>query len=229
MLHGHEKDFYRIIFNATTNCVFWINWVLNFDVLFRVSPRQETTKSLVRKHSHPRVHLNKCIIHFGIFSGKPLIAMCLSKRSHSSHIKRPGLVFRPDSGCALLINNTERGSLVLRRGMHSCHTGYPQTPLHNEWKQECLSQCLREVSALWEFSCLYIILKLHIFTHYKVYTYPKSNFQISEINVFVLAAQTTTKSCRAEWCESSSNASVAAWFSYTNILRPTHETNRIRR
>ena len=83
-------------------------------------PRQETTKSPVRKHSHSRVHLNKwvCVITFGIFSGKPLIAMCFPQihtaclRDHiPATLKRLGLVLRPDSGCALLINNTERGGV----------------------------------------------------------------------------------------------------------------------
>lgn len=71
-------------------------------------PRQETTKRLVRKHSHSWVHLNKwvCIIHLGIFSGKPLIAFCfftdlysLSKRSYSNHIERLRLVLRSDPSC----------------------------------------------------------------------------------------------------------------------------------
>lgn len=88
-------------------------------------PRQETTKSLVRKRSHSWVHLNKwvCIIPFGIFSGKPLIAMCFSQiytaclRDHiPTTLKDWGWSSdqtQAVSGRALLINNTQRGGVEL--------------------------------------------------------------------------------------------------------------------
>jgi len=85
-----------------TNCVFWVKCC---SVKFKKNLQSQDRKQLraLSGNSHSRVHLNKwaCVILFGIFSGKLLIALCfflrsilLSKRSCSNHIKRLGLVLR---------------------------------------------------------------------------------------------------------------------------------------
>lgn len=163
----------------------WLLHVLDEVVKCQIStspsePRQEAAKeSLVRKRSHSPVHLNKWvhIITLWYLFGEAIDCRVffsdlygLSKRSYSNHFRGVRLVLRPDPGCALLINNTERGSRVLHRGMQTSHTGYPQTPLHLWWKPGCLSSCLSEVRALWEFNSLDIRFKWHVF-------YPLKGFE----------------------------------------------------
>lgn len=132
--------------NSATNCVFWMKWCQA--LMSPSEPRQEMTKSLVRKHSHTPVHLNNwvSIIHFGIFSGKPLIAMCFPQihiaclRDHiPTTLKDWGWSSNQTQAVsALLINNTERGSQLLQhRGRHVTRGILKLHSISNESRNVC--------------------------------------------------------------------------------------------